>query len=369
MKKYISLFALVLLIAVIIVIRNGSENNKIKIGVVGPFTGNPAAFGEFMQNGLDLAMDGLPLDQRQNIEIIKEDDMCIGKNAISAVQKLINVDRVKYVIGPLCNESSIATEKLFEDNKVISLTVGLPSNAIANMGQYHFSFSPEIEYLMKSVSSEMTAKGIKRVAIIHMSSALEDENYKHFVKYFTDAGGIIVDDETVVKGSIDFKDSVLKIKRSSPDALMLIAHTGELNNILKQLSVQGLMSLPKYGIHAAESSVLLQNKDLAEELIYPYPGDRTEIESASKFVSGYKKRFVSDTNPYSANVYDGLNILVQSINKCGYNNVDCVQDSLSKLKEYQGANGNLSVDERGVGTYKEIMLKIVKDGKFEVLSK
>ena len=61
-------------------------------------------------------------------------------------------DGVKYIIGPMCNEATLSTESLFEDNKVIALTIGVPSNNIANMGSYHFSFSPEIEYLMKKIN-------------------------------------------------------------------------------------------------------------------------------------------------------------------------------------------------------------------------
>ncbi len=366
MKKYISVSAGVLIVIALLVFGN-KDNQKIRIGLVGPFTGNSAAFGEFMQKGLDLATNELSPEQKLHVEIIKEDDSCSGKNAVSVVQKLIQVDHVKYIIGPLCNESSLATEKLFEDSKVISLTVGLPSNAIANMGKYHFSFSPEIEFLMKAVSKKMISNGVKKVAVIHMVSAFEDENYKHFVSNFRALGGEIVADEAEVKGATDFRDAILKAKQAKPDAFMLIAVTGELNTILKQIRVQNMLTLPKYGIHAAETSVILQDKGLADGLIYPYPGDREEIDSASTFAKSFKEEFNSSPNPYSANVYDSFKILETTIGNCGYNNVECVQQHLSNLKDYKGANGSLSVDERGVGTYKEIMLKIVRDGRFEVL--
>jgi branched-chain amino acid transport system substrate-binding protein len=148
---------------------------------------------------------------------------------------------------------------------------------------------------------------------------------------------------------------------------MIIAHTGELNNILKQLEEQRLGDLPKFGIHAAETPVLMQNIGLAEGLIYGYPADKTNTESGKKYAEMYKSKYGVDPDPSSSNVYDSFNILLAAINKCGYENNECVKDELANLKDYQGSNGNLSVDGRGVGTYKEIMLKTVRNSKFEKL--
>ncbi len=61
-------------------------------------------------------------------------------------------------------------------------------------------------------------------------------------------------------------------------------------------------------------------------------------------------------------------ISIKAIKKCGYDNVDCVQKQFASIKDYSGANGLLSVDERGVGNYKEIMLKIVRNGKIVKLN-
>ncbi|MDD4990336.1 MAG: penicillin-binding protein activator [Candidatus Pacebacteria bacterium] len=342
----------------------------IKIGFVGPFTGGSAAFGNMMQNGLDLAMSELSDEQKSRIEIIKEDDMCKGEPGLTSANKLINVDEVKYIIGPLCNESSLASEKVFEDNKVISLTIGLPSNDIANMGPYHFSFSPEIEYLMKTISDEMISNGFKKAAVIHVDAPFQNENYKQFVKHYKELGGEIVADESAVAGAMDFRTSILKMKSANPDSLMLIAHTGDLNNILKQLKEQGIDKLPKYGIHAAETPVLLQGAaDIAEGLVYPYPADRNEVASAKSYYDRYKEKYNFDADPYSSNVYDSFKILLTAIDKCGYDNVSCVQEEFASLQNYNGANGILSVDDRGVGTYKSIMLKTVKSGKFEKVAR
>jgi branched-chain amino acid transport system substrate-binding protein len=361
--KYIVL-AIIVIVGVLVYFNNNSNNdsNVIKIGVVGPFSGPAASFGDYMQNGLNLALEGVPQSERSNYKIIKEDDKCNGSSGISAVQKLITVDKVNYIIGPMCNEASISTETLFEDNGVMSISIGLPSNRIANMGPNHFTFSPEIEYLMKDITSNMQSKNFKRVGIIHMQGAFEDENYKHFVKYFKDNGGTIVADEAVVKGLGDFKTSVLKIKESNPDSLMIVAHGGDFNNILKEMNVQGVNNLPKFGIHAIQGPIT--DYKLAEGIIYAYPKDKLANDAGQDYALKYKNKYGVDADLTSANVYDAFNILKDSIAVCGYENKDCVRNKLASLNNYQGANGSLSVDSRGVGMYKELMLKAIKDGKF-----
>ena len=345
--------------------KNKPLSESIEIGYVGPFTGPSAVFGDFMQNGFNIAFNRLSEEDKSKIQIIKEDDMCNAKAGISAISKLINIDKVKYVIGPLCNESAAATEQLFEDNKVISISIGLPSRQIANMGPYHFSFSPEIDLMMKTMASKISSDGYKKVGIIYINSVFQKENHDRFLERAAENGLQIVADESALTGSSDFRTGLAKIKNTNPDSLMLIAHTADLVNILKQLNDAGLSGLPKYSIHAAESALLTKNNDgLAEGLIYPYPADREEVSSAKSFYDEYKELYNADSNPYSSNTFDSLNILVSSIKKCGYENVDCVQKELASLKNYSGANGLLSVDSRGVGTYEKIMLKTVQDNKF-----
>lgn len=345
------------------------EPKVIRIGFLGPFSGGAATFGEMMQRGLDLAMEELPPDVKANIQIIKEDDTCKAAVGVTAAKKLVEVDQVNYVIGPLCNEVSVATEQLFEEGKVIALTIGLPSNKIANMGPYHFAFSPEIEYLMDALTTKIMEKNLKKVAVIRMQATFEEENYNHFTHYLKQKGGEIVADEAAQKGTTDFRTAILKIRQEKPDAIMLVAHTAELNSILKQLKEQGLGDIAKFGIHAAETPVLLKEaSDLAEGFVYPYPAEKIESEAANAYAKKYKERFNFDPDPYSANVYDSFNILVKTVRKCGYPNKECVLREFANIKDYPGANGLLTVDERGIGTYKTIMLKTVKDSQFQKLA-
>ena len=167
-KHKLGIVFILLLISIFVLVSNlRSDNEQIEIGVIAPLTGPTAWWGEYVKQGIELAYEELPLDERENIKLIWEDDQCSSQKGFGALRKLIMIDKVKYVLGPLCNEVSIPTENIFDENKVVSLTTGLPDSKIANMGEYHFSYLPEIKFLMEELAkySYYTSNN-RRIAII-----------------------------------------------------------------------------------------------------------------------------------------------------------------------------------------------------------
>ncbi len=79
-----------------------TKKEKINIGVIAPLSGPAATYGEDVSHGLKYVaktineaggIDG------QEINLIFEDGKCNGKDATTAVQKLINVDGVQAIAG------------------------------------------------------------------------------------------------------------------------------------------------------------------------------------------------------------------------------------------------------------------------------
>ena len=70
-----------------------SQSNTIKIGFIGPLTGDVASWGVPARNGLEIATDDINAAggvSGKKFNVIYEDGKCTGKDAVSAAQKLIN---------------------------------------------------------------------------------------------------------------------------------------------------------------------------------------------------------------------------------------------------------------------------------------
>src|SRR3990167_1840357 len=101
---------------------------SITIGVILPLTGSAAHLGNWALQGLQIAQNDINhkggIDGKQIIFFI-EDDHCEGLQAITAFKKLIVVDKVQFIIGPLCNAASIPIAPLAETNKIVTITLGV----------------------------------------------------------------------------------------------------------------------------------------------------------------------------------------------------------------------------------------------------
>jgi branched-chain amino acid transport system substrate-binding protein len=87
-----------------VVALNGSkkeEVNTIKIGFVGPLTGELANMGSNAQAAVSIAVDEINAEGGilgKKLEVVYEDDVCTGASGANAVSKLVNTDKVVAVI-------------------------------------------------------------------------------------------------------------------------------------------------------------------------------------------------------------------------------------------------------------------------------
>ena len=106
------------------------STDPTKIGFIGPLTGDAAVYGELLRNVIQLAVNEINaaggIGGRQ-IEMIYEDGKCNGKDGANAMQKLVNVDQVKIVIGGFCSSESLAAAPIAMNNKVLLFSPGSSS--------------------------------------------------------------------------------------------------------------------------------------------------------------------------------------------------------------------------------------------------
>ena len=75
------------------------EHRKVRFAAILPLSGDAAAVGEAFKNGITLALDKLPKEVRDRIEILYEDDAFSSKNSITALNKLLMTGGVDAMIN------------------------------------------------------------------------------------------------------------------------------------------------------------------------------------------------------------------------------------------------------------------------------
>lgn len=357
-----TVLALTVVLLLILTACSTQQENTIKIGVSTPHTGPAAATGQWIRNGIELALERLPADEQAKIELVYEDDQCTPTTGLSVARKLVEVDNIKFVIGPLCSEIILAVDDYYDENKVVRMQVGGAIEAFKTKGKYRFAFLGWIQDWMNALAEHLTKNGVKTVGIIYLEDAYGEENVKFFEKHFTSLGGKIVAKERFVRGDSDFRTQLLKIKEKKPDAVFLVAYGPTLANLFKQMN-ELQIDLTKISLYNTEDPEIVKSAGkLAEGVIYPSIIDSTKSEIKDWYAKKYQEKYGVPNEALSATAFDSFNILWDAIKNCGENS-ECVHTTIKNTKEFKGASGTFSVDQYGVGLRKPAV-KVIKNGKF-----
>ena len=131
--QWMMFIAFLFMLAVPVTYAGQSEVRKIKLGVIGPMAflaGESTGYGATMAVEEINSSGGVQLGKtRYNIEISKADDNCLRSvsDAVSAMERLITLDKVDFVIGGYHSESVFAQQDIMADYKIIFLDSGSAS--------------------------------------------------------------------------------------------------------------------------------------------------------------------------------------------------------------------------------------------------
>lgn len=207
----------------------------------------------------------------------------------------------------------------------------------------------------------------KRVAVIRANNRYGRVGTLHFNRTATRIGSPIIIEERFNDGETDFKTQLERIKKTSPDAIAMWGNAKESALILQQIRAMG-MKQPVYASDRIVNPEFLNIAGpLADGLVTTcqYNPDSNNPK-LKEFKANYLKRFNIEPDVFAAHAYDGMNILIKSIEKAGLNRA-LIRDVLTDMKTingYEGVTGKLVYD----GTWNNIrpiyMAKVI-NGKFE----
>lgn len=369
MKKVIIYGSGILMLA-IVWISMGLDNSSdtIKIGVISPFTGDAAAYGEVVKNAAGLVIDDINqkggIDGKK-VEAIYEDTKCNGKDALTAVTKLIDLDKVNFIVGGMCSSEVLGALPKTERHKVIFLGLG-SSPEITGKGKYFFRTWPSDAMSSKEIANLIQSK-YKTAAIITEKTDYTVAVEQSLKDNLTSKEVKLVASEFTANQTKDYRGNLLKIKELNPEVIFANTQTGQSAALIeKQARDLGITS--RFVVYfftgdefvksgpAVNGTIILDNPTL----------DETR-EVSKKYVEKYKQQFGKLSYPFvGAQVYDQISLLKQAVESVGLNS-DKLKTYFSNV-EYEGIIGNYSFDTNGdvigVGfSFKEVVDNVLTELK------
>ncbi len=222
---------------------NPSETDPIRIGVSVPLSGEAASYGESARAGALLAQkeinDAGGVNGRM-IELIFEDDRC-NTSGVSAMQKLVNVDKPHAVIGPVCSPVASAAIPIAREAGMPTIMIGASAPGLAGGNDSIFSNYPSDSFQGKFTAEyAYNTLGARKVAVLYVNNDWGVGVRGVFVPRFTALGGQVVFDEGVPQATTDMRSQVAKIKAVAPDVVYIPFYPANAVIAVKQLKDAGV---------------------------------------------------------------------------------------------------------------------------------
>jgi ABC-type branched-subunit amino acid transport system substrate-binding protein len=235
MKKIIIGLVVVILIIVGISLGfNKPSQNTLKIGALYALSGPAAKFGEISAQGVRDAVKYFEEENGVKVDLIIEDTANDPKVGVSAATKLIEIDKVKFiVIGTSGITNAVAP--IAEKAKVILITDAAGYGLTKDKTFLFQNLLPSLNNITKQVNDKAEWK---RVAIVNIN-----DEFGNIWKNEWQEG---ISAEKVVavfpfeKTATDYKTDALKVKTFKPDVVIILGYGPALNQVFTDLSVQGV---------------------------------------------------------------------------------------------------------------------------------
>jgi branched-chain amino acid transport system substrate-binding protein len=345
----------------------------IKIGFVNTFSGPTAVIGNDMRNAFELALDhmgrkigGLP------VEVIYEDDQQKPDVGKQKTEKLIEADKVDFIVGYIWSNVMLASLKPAVDSKTFIISANAGPSQIAGelCSPYFFSTSWQNDQTPQAMGLYMNTKGVKSVFLIGPNYAAGKDMLAGVASTFK--GQVVGQELTKWPDQLDFSAELSKARAAKPDAIFVFYPGAAGVQFLNQYAQAGLKGqIPLYTAFTIDELSLPRQKDLAlgvpgaQQWVNDLPNDTNK-----KFVADFKTKFKTSPSFYAAQTYDAASLIdsaVKSVNGDVSKKAE-MQKAMEKA-DFKSVRGNFKFGNNHFPIQNFYLQDVVKDASGELVLK
>ncbi len=390
--------------------QTAAATKGLKIGTLLPATGDLASIGNAMIASVPLLVDTVNQCGGVNgepVTLVSEDDQTDPAAGSQGMTKLAEVDKVAGVVGSFASSVSTSAIPIAVRNKVMLVSPGSTSPVFTDRAKkgefqgYWARTAPPDTYQAQALAKLAYEKGFKTASTVVINNDYGVGFEKEFVQAFKKLGGTIVNEAKPTRydaKATTFATEAQAALAGKPQALaaVLYAESGAL--FLKSAYEQGLSKgvqiLLTDGVYSPDFPGQVgkgsDGKAILAGAAGTVPGaDGKALAALTKLWEAKQKKPVSAYVPHAwdaaallalaaeaakANTGDAIKSKIREVANGPGKDVTDVCEGLALLKKgekinYQGASGNVDIDENGdvVGSYD--VWKVESDGKLTVTGK
>ncbi|HEY9366591.1 MAG TPA: branched-chain amino acid ABC transporter substrate-binding protein [Agromyces sp.] len=327
----------------------GSEDaadGPIKIGMLAPFSGSESAFGEYMQNGAQLAVNEINADGGvlgRDLELLVEDDACDATTAVSGANKLVT-DGIVASVGGYCSGATLPTLPIFDEAGIPMVIPAANSNELVDQGLPGvFLINGTGDQQAEAAVTYAKQIGATNVAVVDDATSYSADLAAAFTEQATAAGLDVVSHETITPGENDYSAVATTLASEQPALVYWTGYYQEGGLIARQSQDAGFDGV----FLVADGSVDAKFAEIAGEgyidnVVGTFTQTPDMIEGADQWIADYEELAGDPPGPYSTQAYDAVRVMAQAIEDAGDTEFDNVVAGLEGLTDFDTFAGPLT---------------------------
>jgi branched-chain amino acid transport system substrate-binding protein len=350
-----------------------AEDGAIRLGIVAPMSGPNARYGSYSLRGAQLAVEEINnaggIGGRK-IAISSGDSQGTPVEGVSATRRLIDLDKVDFIIGDVSSSVTLAMQPVAEDAGVLLLNAASSNPKItyaAGVGGFKWTFRnypTDENRALIVIQYAVEKRGFTKFAVLSVDSDYGRAAVDFTKKYLPGLKGEILTEDYYKEGEVDFRSVLAKIRDSGAQAIIMYGNADTTPIIGRQMIEVGLAGkIPLIGNAEfnTESTIKAAPKALegAVEAAAWLPA--WDAPKSLAFVEKFKAKYRETPNNHAYVHWETVHLLAKAIEAAGSADRAKVRDALSKIK-YDSAMGEVTFDDHNQARLPMILLQI-ENGK------
>jgi branched-chain amino acid transport system substrate-binding protein len=332
-----------------------SDKTEIVIGATLPLTGTEARIGGFFKEGYTLAFDevnqagGLQVGSKKlPVKLTLLDDTTTQATAVSLADRLINSDKVDFLLGTYSTAVVEAQTAVAEQNKMPYVNGGGAASQIYSRGyKYVFGALAPVELLgttlMTWIDEQQKAGKLpkpSKIALLWENTSHGKDFRKGISDFASKSGGayeVAIDESFELNGK-DYSALLGKVKAAGVDLFLVDAHLPDFITMHRQYLDAGLChKVVSYGARGSEKAAIealgKDNVNYVLSGVWWSPQLAESNPLAKKFVEAFKAKNGGKTPEwYQGLGYEAARALFTAITQAGSTDREAVRAKLAVLK-------------------------------------
>ncbi len=366
---------------------------EITLGSAISLTGKYATNGVHAKNGYEFAIQkikengGVKIgDKCYNFKVIYYDDESKGDRGATLAERLVNQDKVQYMLGPYSSGLTKAIAPVTEKYQIPMVEAEGASRSLFAQGyKYLFAvLSTSEQYLASAVTlaAEKAKESGKDPSDVKVAVAVENDPFSLDIRagVFEDArrlGMQTVIDEKLPRDLSDMSAILTKVKLLKPDLLIVSGHSKGAATAVRQISEQKI-DVPMIAITHCEAADVVGNfgaaaNDIlcstqwAETLTYEDPIFGSAANYEKEFKAAFPE-YADKSVPYqSAQASAAVYVFKDAFERAGTLDKEAVRDAIAAT-DLATFYGQIKFSTAGNNIAKPMVLRQIQDGEYNVVA-